>query len=80
MAVNGQIQQVQKYAKYAMHEYKYVLSLYSYLQGQMDMQKLCQDWAIMQLPEKYRPVFFERCVVLADNGEEVVQMKRITNE
>ena len=49
-------------------------------QGQTDMQKLCQDWAIMQLPEKYRPVFFERCVVVMDNGEEVIQMKRIIKE
>lgn len=42
----------------------------------MDMQKLCKDWAIMQLPEKYRPVFFEKYSVI-ENGQEVVKMKRI---
>lgn len=46
-------------------------------QGRNDMQKFCKDWAIMQLPEKYRPVFFEKSVVMED-GKEVVRMKRIT--
>jgi len=41
------------------------------------MQKFCKDWAIMQLPEKYRPVFFEKSVVM-ENGKEVIRMKRIT--
>lgn len=41
------------------------------------MQRLCQDWAIMQLPDKYKPVFFEKSIV-KQNGIEVTVMKRIT--
>ena len=50
---------------------------YARMQGRNDMQKFCKDWAIMQLPEKYRPVFFEKSVVM-ENGKEVIRMKRIT--
>lgn len=45
-------------------------------QGRDDMQHLCQDWAIMQLPDKYKPVFFEKKVVRR-NGISTVIMKRI---
>lgn len=45
-------------------------------QGRDDMQHLCQDWAIMQLPDKYKPVFFEKKVVRR-NGISTVVMKRI---
>lgn len=50
---------------------------YARMQGRSDMQKLCKDWAIMQLPEKYRPVFFEKTVI-RKQGKEIVVMKRTT--
>ena len=48
-------------------------------QGRDDMQHLCQDWAIMQLPDKYKPVFFEKKVVRR-NGISTVVMKRIRQD
>lgn len=48
---------------------------YARMQGRNDMQKLCKDWAIMQLPEKYRPVFFEKTTIQKD-GKEMIVMKR----
>ena len=42
------------------------------------MQKLCRDWAIMQLPDVYRPVFFEKTIVRR-NGKNEVVMKRVNN-
>lgn len=43
------------------------------------MQKFCQDWAIMKLPEQYKPVFFEPHEVLKD-GVRVVVMKRVVKQ
>ena len=40
------------------------------------MQKLCRDWAIMQLPDKYKPVFFEKCII-KKNGTDIIVMKRV---
>ena len=48
-------------------------------QGRDDMQHLCQDWAIMHLPDKYKPVFFEKKVVRR-NGISTVVMKRIRQD
>ena len=39
------------------------------------MQQLSRDWAIMQLPDENRPVFFEK-VTVRKNGKDEVVMKR----
>lgn len=46
------------------------------MQGRNDMQRLCKDWAIMQLPEKYRPAFFESSVQRV-KGKDKVVMRRV---
>lgn len=43
------------------------------------MQKFCKDWTIMNLPEKYRPVFFDKETCIVD-GKEVVIMKRVVSK
>lgn len=43
------------------------------------MQKFCKDWTIMHLPEKYRPVFFDREVHVV-SGKKVVTMKRVNGK
>ena len=36
-----------------------------------------KDWAVMYLPEQFRPLFYERTVEVVDGKEQVV-MKRLS--
>ena len=36
-----------------------------------------KDWAVMHLPEQFRPLFYERTVEVVDGKEQVV-MKRLS--
>jgi hypothetical protein len=40
------------------------------------MRKLCKDWTVMKLPEKYHPLFFKR-EITSVNGEERFILKRV---
>ena len=37
----------------------------------------CKGWAVMQLPESFRPLFY-RPIVLKENGKERTIMEKIT--
>lgn len=50
--------------------------VYARIQGNRDMRRICKDWTVMQLPEKYHPVFFKRENVVI-NGNSQVVLKRL---
>ena len=45
-------------------------------QGDRDMRRICKDWSVMQLPEQYHPIFYQKEVVVT-NGVEHVILKKV---
>lgn len=40
------------------------------------MRRICKDWSVMQLPEQYHPIFYQKEVVVT-NGVEHVILKKV---
>ena len=51
--------------------------VYARIQGNRDMRRICKDWTVMQLPEKYHPVFFKRENVVINGNTQVVLRRLI---